>query len=268
MLTNACKYFNVDVPYEPGAKGASVKPAHPLTILSRDNTRKPRKLICGFCILSTPIHNAIRHTLRLFGRVYPTIQKWFKIEKKHVDQTLKLPSREANTTRYATMILDPTMLNYRREFSMDNLQRLFVAISESWFFKLMLGACFSVNDWVFHPRHDTIIVVLAFVTLDTLTGALKALIRREFSSSGFFRCALKIPVYLILLMSGALLDRVVEMQSLFSALSIVAVFLSTTEAISILENIGGIGFPIPKKLMDVLRFAQDRFSGSTDKFQK
>lgn len=139
---------------------------------------------------------------------------------------------------------------------MENLQRLFGAIGDSWIIKLCLGTLISVNDWFFHPQHDTIVVVLAFVALDTFTGFLKAFKTRTVSSSGFFRSFVKLSVYMTMLATGALLDKLVALDSLISALSIIASFLSITEAISILENTAAIGFKIPMKLVTMLKFVQ------------
>jgi toxin secretion/phage lysis holin len=155
------------------------------------------------------------------------------------------------------MRLDPTKLNYRGDFSMGNLQRLLASIGDSWFLKMVLGGVFTINDWFFHPRHETVTIVLAFVALDTLTGVLKAFKQSQISSSGFFRVAAKVVVYTILLASGALLDKIVEMQNFFSGLSMIGAFLSTTEAISILENVSALGFKTPRKLLSVLKFVQD-----------
>ena len=171
----------------------------------------------------------------------------------------KTPSEEANTAGYGTMKIDPGQIQWKRELSMENIQRLFGSISDSWFFKLLLGAFLSVNDWFFHPRHDVITVVLLFVVFDTITGAMKAYVNHNISSSGFFRCMVKIGVYTILLASGAMLDKVTGVQAIFSSLSIIATFLSTTEAISVMENISALGFKTPKKLLDVLKFSQDLF---------
>jgi toxin secretion/phage lysis holin len=154
------------------------------------------------------------------------------------------------------MKIDPTKLNYGRELSMENLQRLFGAIGDSWVVKLCLGTLISVNDWFFHPRHDTVTIVLAFVALDTLTGFIKAFKEQKVSSSGFFRAFVKLTVYMTMLATGALLDKLVALDALISALSIVASFLSITEAISVLENTAAIGFKVPMKLVSMLKFVQ------------
>jgi len=154
------------------------------------------------------------------------------------------------------MKIDPTKLNYGRELSMENLQRLFGAISDSWALKLCLGTLISVNDWFFHPRHDTIIIVLVFVALDTFTGLLKAFKTKTVSSSGFFRSFVKITVYMTMMATGALLDKLVALDSFISALSIIGTFLAITEAISVLENTSAIGFKVPMKLVAMLKFVQ------------
>lgn len=153
-------------------------------------------------------------------------------------------------------IVDPTKLNFKGVFGMSNLQKTVESICDNWAVKILVGAAISINDWFFHPRHELVEVVFVLLMFDTITGLMKAFNCHSVSSSGFFRCALKLLVYLILLATGALLDKLVPLGTLISALSIIAVFLSITESLSILENIAGLGFEIPKKLVNLLKFAQ------------
>jgi toxin secretion/phage lysis holin len=127
---------------------------------------------------------------------------------------------------------------------------------DHWVTKGLLALLFGCNDWFFHPQHDVVTIVMVLVGLDTLTGFMKAYQHQVVSSSGFFRFALKILIYFILLATGALLDKLVLIEGIIRALTVTAVFLSITEAISILENISGMGFLIPKKLLNLLKFAQ------------
>jgi len=165
------------------------------------------------------------------------------------------------------MKVDPTQLNWK-DFNMENIQRIFATIGDNWFFKVILGSLLSLNDWVFHPKHDTVTIVMAFIALDTLTGLMKAFKNGTVSSSGFFRCAVKIVVYFSLLATGALLDRVTSMDAIISALSVMATFLSTTEAISVLENAAGLGFKIPTQVIKMLKFAQGEALDGNDKTKR
>jgi phage-related holin len=71
----------------------------------------------------------------------------------------------------------------------------------------------------------------------------------------------KMAVYVIMLSISALLDKITSLDTIISALSVCSVFLSVTESLSALENISALGFSTPKKLIDMLRFAQGQISG-------
>ena len=54
----------------------------------------------------------------------------------------------------------------------------------------------------------------------------------------------------MLIVTGALVDKV---SPTGFALALMAAFLAMTEAISIMENVAQLGFPVPEKLINVLR---------------
>ena len=157
---------------------------------------------------------------------------------------------------------DPTKLNYTEVFGVENLQKIFSTISDHWILKLLVGLLCGVNDWFFHPNHAIVEVVSVLVLLDTVTGLLKAYRQHTISSSGFFRFALKLAVYLVLLATAALLDKVIQIPLMSDSVTLMAAFLSVTEAISIMENIGALGFAIPAYLLKILKFSQGQSSNS------
>ena len=154
------------------------------------------------------------------------------------------------------MKVDPTKLNWK-DWNMDGLKNILGTIWENWFVKIVLGGLVSLNDWVFAPKQDIVMVVMAFVALDTVSGLMKAYKSGSVSSSGFFRCSLKLLVYMILLATGSLLDKVTSMDTFVSALSIMATYLSVTESISICENAAALGFKTPSTLIKFLKFARN-----------
>lgn len=151
--------------------------------------------------------------------------------------------------------LDPTRLNWK-DWNMDGIKNILGTIWENWFIKIVLGSLVSLNDWVFAPKQDIVVVVMAFVALDTVSGLMKAYKSGTISSSGFFRCGLKLLVYMILLATGSLLDKITSMDAVVSALSIMATYLASTETISICENAAALGFKTPSNLIKFLKFAK------------
>jgi toxin secretion/phage lysis holin len=109
--------------------------------------------------------------------------------------------------------------------------------------------------WTFDTKMESVLVIALLILLDTITGFCKAWKRGKISSNGFFRFALKCMVYFALMATGALADKVLPIK--FCMTGMVS-FLAVTEAISILENLGSIGYAIPQGLLKKLhRFNQD-----------
>lgn len=174
------------------------------------------------------------------------------------------------------IVRDPTKLSYFEVFSVENLKGILSSIGDYWLTKLLVAMVLTINDWFFHPRHDVVLIVFIFILLDTVTGLLKAHRNHVVSSSGFFRFALKLTVYLILLAVGALLDKIIPGTEIVSALSIFGVFLSLTECLSVCENVSALGYSVPTKLVSGLKLAKKNLEedtktpaqGVSDKTQK
>ncbi|MGV8905544.1 MAG: phage holin family protein [Acetobacterium sp.] len=93
--------------------------------------------------------------------------------------------------------------------------------------------------------------LLSFILIDYLTGVMVAIIKGQVSSEIGFKGILKKILILIMVAMGHLLDK-----NLFGGgdaiRTAVIFFYTANEGISILENLSGIGFPIPTKLKEVL----------------
>lgn len=152
---------------------------------------------------------------------------------------------------------DPTQLPYREEFSMAKLENVITNILDNGLIKGTFTVLIACNEWFFDPNHQMVTAVYVAVMLDTVTGVLKAYKNRNISSSGFFRFALKLLVYLILLLTGATLDKVSPLTGFVSGLSTVAIYLVITESFSTMENVASLGFEVPLKLIKLLKFAHD-----------
>ncbi len=152
--------------------------------------------------------------------------------------------------------MDPTKLDFREIFGLEGVKRFAGSAAEHGLFKTIIAVLTSINCWFFHPTHLPVEVVLILVVFDTITGFMHAYHDGEVSSSGFFRFAPKIVIYIILMATGALLDKLAE-GFVVKALTIVSTFLAMTEALSILENVSGLGYPIPKTLISILKLARD-----------
>lgn len=92
--------------------------------------------------------------------------------------------------------------------------------------------------------------LLIAIVLDYITGMIKAFVTKNLSSSiGFKGIAKKVGI-LILVMLSVLVDRVTGESGAIRTLIIY--YFVANEGLSIIENLGEAGLPIPKPIKDAL----------------
>jgi len=144
---------------------------------------------------------------------------------------------------------------------MESLKSIFVNIGDHVSIKSVFVLLALAFHWVFEARTEALLTVSALIVLDTITGLLKAHKAGKLSSGGFFRFATKCTVYFILMATAALVDKVMPIP--FASV-IMVTFLSATEAISVMENLGSIGFAVPTALIKRLMFIKNTAGDSKD----
>ena len=93
--------------------------------------------------------------------------------------------------------------------------------------------------------------LLIAIALDYLSGITKAFIQKNLSSEIGFKGILKKVAILFIVMLGVLVDRVTGESGAIRTL--VIYYFVANEGLSILENLGECGLPIPKKLKEALK---------------
>ena len=93
--------------------------------------------------------------------------------------------------------------------------------------------------------------LLGFVVIDYLTGLAIAAARRQVSSQIGFTGILKKMLIFVIVAMGHLLDQNLLGGSATLRTAMIFFYLAN-EAISITENLGALGFPLPPKLKQVL----------------
>lgn len=106
--------------------------------------------------------------------------------------------------------------------------------------------------------------LIAFVVIDYITGVMCAIINRELSSAvgfkGIFRKAL------IFLLVG--IANIIDVQVIGTGAVLrtaVIFFYISNEGVSLLENAGHLGLPIPEKIKTVLEQLHDRAEKEEEK---
>ena len=91
--------------------------------------------------------------------------------------------------------------------------------------------------------------------IDFVTGLSSAYFSKEVvTSKAAFRTPVKFLVYTLMIITGAVLEKTMGIDIL--ADETIITFLAVTEAISILENFGKLGFKTPNKLLNNLKEIQ------------
>lgn len=94
--------------------------------------------------------------------------------------------------------------------------------------------------------------LIAFIAIDYITGIAVACVQKNLSSEIGFKGIAKKILILILVAIGHMLDSQVIGGGGVCRSAVIGFYIAN-EGISILENAGNIGLPLPKKLVDVLK---------------
>ena len=104
--------------------------------------------------------------------------------------------------------------------------------------------------------------LLILIVLDYVTGLCKAIITKKINSLIGLKGIVKKVGYLIIVAVSVLLDEVVGNTGAIR--NLVIYFFVANEGISILENWGAMGLPLPKKVFEVLEQIKSEKGGGND----
>lgn len=102
------------------------------------------------------------------------------------------------------------------------------------------------------PLTGPLIALLVFMSIDYVTGLIYAWKQRKLNSRKGFLGLMKKMLILFLVVMGNMLDSYVLGDGTSAFRTMVIFFFLCNEGISILENAGKIGIPIPEKLKNVI----------------
>lgn len=110
---------------------------------------------------------------------------------------------------------------------------------------LLTGIAYFLGGW------DTALQTLLLVmSLDYITGVCKAIKKKELNSKTGIWGIIKKFGYLIIVMLSVVMDKIAGDTGAIR--NMVIYFFVANDGISILENWGDIGLPLPQKIFDVL----------------
>ena len=106
--------------------------------------------------------------------------------------------------------------------------------------------------------------LIVFMVLDYITGVIVAITKHELSSEVGFKGIAKKVLIMALVAVGHILDAHILGGGAFCRSAVIG-FDIANEGISILENAGELGIPLPKKLIAVLKQLKSKDDESEDK---
>ena len=111
--------------------------------------------------------------------------------------------------------------------------------------------------WFLGGCDGLLIALLAFVAIDYVTGVMCAIVDKKLSSAVGFKGIFKKILIFALVGVGHIIDTMVIGTGSVLRTAVIFFYLSN-EGISLIENAGHLGLPIPAKLKAVLEQLHDR----------
>ncbi|MBE5784410.1 MAG: phage holin family protein [Clostridiales bacterium] len=122
--------------------------------------------------------------------------------------------------------------------------------------KLAAAAAGAAASYLWGPFDALILTLVAVVCIDYITGIVKAVILKELSSGVGFRGLLKKMFIFALVALATVIDGMIPAAKDAIRTAVIGFYVAN-EGISILENAGAIGLPMPKALKGALERLQE-----------
>ena len=125
------------------------------------------------------------------------------------------------------------------------------------FFKAVSAFFCMVFGFVFGDMDGMFLALIALIVLDYISGVTAAIAEKKLSSAiGAKGIAKKLFMLLIVAVANIVDINVIGEGHVLR--TVTTAFYIANECISLIENAGRIGVPVPKKLMDVLEQLRDK----------
>ena len=130
--------------------------------------------------------------------------------------------------------------------------------------QVALAAVGGTLGWFLGELDGFLYALIAFVVIDYLTGVMCAIVEKKLSSAVGFKGIFKKVLIFVMVGVGNIIDVQVLGQPGVLRTAVIFFYLSN-EGVSMLENAGHLGLPIPQKLKDVLAQLHDRSGSNSDR---
>ena len=131
-------------------------------------------------------------------------------------------------------------------------------MKEVWtWIQVVFAAVGGGIGWFLGGADGFLYALIAFVVIDYITGIMCAIVDKKLSSEVGFKGIFKKVLIFIMVGIGNIIDVQVLGQAGVLRTAVIFFYLSN-EGVSMLENAGHLGLPIPAKLKEVLEQLHDR----------
>ncbi|AQW61959.1 holin [Dehalococcoides mccartyi] len=131
-------------------------------------------------------------------------------------------------------------------------------MKEIWnWIQLALSAVGGAIGWFFGGMDGLIYALLVFVIADYITGVMCAIVDKKLSSEVGFKGICKKVLIFVMVGIGHIMDTYLIGNGEVLRTAVIF-FYCSNEGVSMLENAGHLGLPIPAKLKDILEQLHDR----------
>lgn len=114
----------------------------------------------------------------------------------------------------------------------------------------VISSILSILIYLFGGFDSLVISLIIVMAIDYITGICKGIYHKKLNSTIGLKGILKKFGYLLIVILATLFDNIIHDESM-AIRALVIYFFISNEAISILENWGSLGLPLPKKIFDV-----------------
>ena len=119
------------------------------------------------------------------------------------------------------------------------------------FFKAVLAFFCTAFSFVFGDMDGMMLALVTLIVLDYISGVIAAIAEKKLSSSVGARGIAK-KLFMLLIVAVANIVDINVIGDGHVLRTVTTAFYIANECISLIENAGRLGVPVPKKLMDVL----------------
>ncbi len=125
------------------------------------------------------------------------------------------------------------------------------------FLKGIFAAICTLVGFLFGSADGLIIALIVLIVMDYISGVVAAIVEKKLSSEiGAKGIAKKVFMLLIVAVANIVDINVIGEGNTLRTVTVL--FYIANECISLIENAGRLGVPVPKKLMDVLAQLKDK----------